>query len=406
MKYLSILILLVFGFYGFSQEYAFKADLMPVSKTGYYKIVLSPEIISKLNSQFSDIRIYNQDIEVPYIFGQDKRVEEKELFNTYEIIEKQHIKKWGYTRIVIHNPEKSAINNIVLRIKNADVRKHLKLNASYDKKNWYVLKDNYDYNSIENSENTSEIRVLNFPLSDYEYYELLIYDVFDKPINIIEAGYYNRTFENGKFFKIENIPVQIRDTLKETIISLALQGNYVDKMVLNIVAPKYYYREAELFVKRTKVQKKRSYHYEQTIGSFKLISNSNNEFSLNNASYNTLYVRIKNNDDLPLQIKNVEFFQLKKYLIAQLDTDKKYVLKFSNKEALKPIYDLKYFADSIPDSLPQVTPKKIEPIKQINKTEQEGNFNIKSYWLWICIILVAGLLFFISVKMVKEREIN
>lgn len=384
------------------QEYNYKADIESPAENGFYKILLSPEITSKLNPEFYDIRLYDtNNIEVPYILHKESRINEQELFVEYEIIETQHFRRRAYTRIVIHNPDKTEIDNIVLRIQNADVKKGLKLNASNNNRDWYVLKDNYHYNSIYNSQNTSEIRVLNFPLSDYEYYELLIDDYFDKPINITEAGYYNRVRENGKYTEIESITYTIKDTLKETTITIPVKS-YIDKISFEIDAPKYYYRQAEIYVKRKSISKKKEIVYNDYFKYFKLISNSGNIFGIDNYKADTIYINIKNNDNAMLSIKDIRIYQLNKYITTELNSENSYQLKYSDKEALRPNYDLKYFTDSIPHNLETIITKAPEKISKSDETAQAGNLNFRSYWLWISIVLIALLLSYMSFKMIKD----
>ena len=387
------------------QSFNYKADIEHVNENGFYKILLSPEITSKLNSQFFDIRLFDtNNTEVPYILNREQSVNERELFVEYDIIEKKHLWYVGVTRIIIRNREKTEINNIVLRIKNADVRKKLKLNGSNDYKNWYVIKSDYDYNSISSNVNTSEIRVLNFPLSNYEYYELLIDDYSDRPIDIIQAGYYDLVTENGKYTELENIAFTVLDTLKETIITVPVHGNYIDKISFEIDAPNYYYRQAEMYVKRTRKLKKRESSYNESIANFKLISNSGNTFHFDNLNEDTICIRIKNNDDSSLKISNINLYQLNKYITAELDTQNMYCLKFSDKNTGKPNYDLKYFTDNIPDNLKVISTKLPEKISKTDELGGRGNFNIRNYWLWISIILIAVLLSYMSFTMIRENK--
>jgi hypothetical protein len=400
-RLITIFILLVCSISIYGQNFEYKASIDSIEHIGFYKILLSPIINSTLNENFDDIRIFDkQHAEIPYILYKEKPLNEKELFVEYEIIEIEHIKKHRYTRLVIRNPKKTSISNIVLRIKNADVRKRLKLNASYDNKTWFVLKDNYYYNSIKGENNNSEIRILKFPKSDYEYYELLIDDYYDKPINIIQAGYYNTFNENGKFTTLKNIDWVRKDSLKETLITIVSKSHYIDKIALNITAPKYYHREALILLKQVNSKNKKGI---KTINSFTLESNNSNSIIIDNIKEDTLFIRIKNNDNEGLTIESISFYQLNKYLVAELNSSNTYHLLLSDEKADKPIYDLHYFKDSIPDYLQIINTHSIEKldIKEIGKDE---NFSISKYWLWISIILIALLLSYMSIKMLKEEK--
>lgn len=404
MRRVIISILIISSFVSYGQMFDYKADINKIDSNGFCKILLPQEVTSKLKYDFSDVRIYNsENIEVPYILRAENAINEKELFFEYKIIEKKHLKTKGYTRIVIHNPAKNKINNIVLRIKNADVRKQLKLNASYDNKTWYVLKDNYYYNSINSYNETSEIRVLNFPLSDYEYYELLIDDFYDKPINITKAGFYDLVKENGKYSEIKNISFLISNINKESIIKIPVNNNYIDKISFKISNPKYYHRNAEIYVKKTVNARKQKKVYESHIGSFNIISNSSNSFNIRNLQTDTLFVKIQNNDNQAVKIYDIKLYQLNKYLITELSSEDTYTLKFSDKKANKAVYDLEYFSDKIPENLNIL---EVSNIRQISKTKtnNSNNINFSSYWLWISVIGIAALLAYMSYSMIREKK--
>ncbi len=405
MRKLLIISLLALSVSLFGQHYKYKAPVNKVERNEFVRITLSPEITSKLRNDFTDIRIYDTaNVEVPYIFYQEKRVNEKELFVDYAILTTVHDKKRGYTRIIIRNPSKSKINNIVLRIKNADVRKRLKLNGSYDQENWYVLKDNYYYNSIESNFNTSEIRVMNFPWSDYEYYELLIGNYFDRPINILQAGYYNLVKENGKYTPIETADYTTYDTLRQTLIGIPIGENFIDKIVFSIDTPKYYHRDVQVFVHETIKHKRKKRIQEKRLANFQLISNSGNSFMLNNIHADTLFIRIQNQDNPSLQIHQIKLFQLNKYLVADLNKNNSYRILFGDSKAEAPKYDLEYFSDSIQEYLNEVGTGDIVKLPSPNKDKSDGNFNLNEYWLWIIIIGVALLLAYMSYGMIKDRK--
>lgn len=387
------------------QTYSHQVSVPSVEESGFYKILLPPAVTSALKPDVSDIRIYDSsNLEVPYLLEKEKPINKKELFVAYEIIAKKHFKTkdGGYTRIVIHNPDKNKINNIVLRVNNADVRKQLKLNASYDNENWYVLKDNYYYNSVESNTKTSEIRVLNFPLSDYEYYELLIDDFFDKPINIFQAGYYNSTEEEGKYSELKSGLFAEADTLKETIVAVPV-CNYIDKIAFQISAPEYYKRAVTFFVKQKRTNRKRTEIIERKVGEATLVSNSDNAFSFQNLKADTLFVRIENEDNRALKIDSIRLYQLNKYLIAKLAANQSYHMKFSSDLATKPVYDLKYFSDEIPPNLKVLD---VSHIVEIGKpsSETSNNIDFANYWLWVVIIGLAVLLAYMSYSMLNEKK--
>lgn len=386
------------------QKFQYKASVNEIKDDGFYKIALSPEITAHLHNGFADIRLFGSNAEVPYLLHKENAVTQQEFFVEYDIIEIEHFKNRRYTRIVIHNADKNEIDNIVLRVKNADVKKNLKLNASNNNKDWYVLKDHYDYNSIAHRKKESEIRVLNFPTSNYEYYEILIDDFRDQPIYVEQAGYYDLVKENGQYTELENLLFTQQDTLKETVIAVPLRGNYIDKITFDVKAPKYYHRKASLYTKRIRKGKKSSSSYTVTQKQFELISNSSNTLYLKGFKEDTVFIRIENKDDAALNIQGIYLFQLNNYITAELLAKETYTLKFADREAKRPNYDLKYFADNIPQNILTINTGVPQQLFKSEQKQQSGNANIQDYWLWICVIVVGFLLFYMSYKMVKDKK--
>jgi hypothetical protein len=184
-----------------AQDWHWQADLDDIAKDGFYKINISPEIVSASENNNGDIRIYDaSDNEIPFIIDKEQSVNLKEFFVEYKIITNETQRKWPYySQIIIHNPKKNEISNFQFIIRNADVSKNLKLSGSDDAAHWYVIKDKYRFRSIYNDESTSVIKILNFPNSNYEYFEILIDDWRDNPINIQKAGYFDTAVEEGKY---------------------------------------------------------------------------------------------------------------------------------------------------------------------------------------------------------------
>jgi hypothetical protein len=385
----------------FSQDFKWESKTAKVEKTGFNQIVLSTELSGMLKPDLADLRIYDSTgNEVPYIQYSEKPILYKQMFKEYTIIKKEH--KYDYTRLVIHNPKKSEITNFSLVIKNADVRKWLTLNASDDQKEWYALKEHYYFQSFYNDDNTSEIRVLNFPKSNYEYYELLIFDYFDNPINILKAGYYDWSVETGKYSQINNVKISQTDTLKQSIIKISFdQQQYIDKLQFIVDGPEFYFRDASISIVKSIIVKGEAQSEYEEIKPTKITSNSENVITFSAFPAKELYLIIQNFDDKPLRIKEVKAFELNHYVIANLNEGGTYSLKFGDNKLNPPIYDLKFFTDSIPDNLPQITTGNIKNIEKIAVQENKP-FYSNPFFIWIVIAFVAIIIALISIKMIKE----
>lgn len=383
----------------YSQSYQWKSELEKNDSSGFYSIDIQPDIMSKLNSNFSDIRIRDeQEKEVPYFIKKEPFSVTKRVFKEYELKAKI---KWrnGATVLVVENQEKDTINNIQLQIKNFDVRKHLELAGSDDYENWYTIKENYLFRSADGKQTTSEVKSLNFPYTDYRYYRIIIYDWYSLPINVLKIGYYDTYQEEGKFKQLASPALSCFDSVetKQTYINVNFKETpYFDKLIFKVDKPTYFYRNARICLKHT--DKKGRVYYE-TLEYITLNSNSDLTFYQSDFKYKEFYVVIDNEDNPPLENIKIEGYQLNRYLVAHLNSDNKYKLVFGNKKINNlPNYDIAHFKNSMPVAIPILTTGAIELIKYKLKKK----ITTSTLWIWGAIGLVALLLGYMSYKMITE----
>lgn len=389
----------------FAQEYQFQAPIDAVKTSGYHKVLLSPEVLGQLNSNKGDIRIYNeQGIETPYLLTQETGTSTTAVFKEYEIIDK-HFVEDDISYLVFQNPDKKKVNNISIIVQNTDVRKQARLSGSDDNKTWYVIKNDFLLHSMHNNSETTELKILNFPLSNYAFFKLEIDDYWKLPINILKVGYYDYQKYLGQITTY-NIPViHQNDSAKRSFYKLDFpQKKYLEKLSFTMSGADYYRRHTSILEKRETINRKKevSYHF-TSIGTFELNSNSTNTITLGNKSTNELYIEINNLDNQPLNIENVTGSFLNKYLVVDLSPTQKYTIKYGDKNANSPSYDLLAFKDQIPTNLTVInhaTPSSLVEIKP-KKIHEKGYFDNK-YLIWIIIGVVGVILAFISIKMVKE----
>lgn len=390
-----------------AQKYTWQASVDTVPNKGFYNILLSPSITGNLKDDLTDIRLFDdKNVEIPYLHRSESPVTNKLLFKEYKIVSKE-ILKGCCTRIILENKEKNKINNVSIAVKNADVQKKFKLSGSDDQKNWFVIKDNYVFHSIYNASETSEIKLLNFPLSNYPYYKIEINDSVSAPINILKIGYYDTYSEAGKYVEVPEVIVSQEDSvkLKKTFVKISFStAQVIDKLELEIQGPAYYLRKVSVCeLKRDSIKKRKSYTYFDQLLEVDLRSNDPNTLYFSNLKTKELYLIIENGDNQALQIHSVKAYLLNNYLTAYLETGNKYMLKFGNDQLAGPNYDLKYFQDSIPQNTPLISTGKItELIKE--EIQNESSWSKNKTILWVVIGLVVVLLTIMSVKMIKEMK--
>lgn len=388
----------------YGQEFAYKSEVAPVTDTAYYRITLSPDLLGQLRPDQSDLRLYSDDgQEQPYLLRQEREMLSTSLFKEYEIIKKEY-KKNAISYLIFDNPGKQAIDNVSLLVNNTDVQKRARLSGSDDQENWYVIKDNYLLHSMASEEETTELKILNFPLSDYAYFKLEINDNWKLPINILKVGYYDTQKEKGLMTSFEDIGVDQKDSLKTSYVKLNLTKLiYLEKLHFEVSGAEYYSRQARVMVKRERLnRKKKKEIFYETLASFDLNSNSENEVTLGGRALQEIYIEIENKDNQPLVVEKVRSSYLNKYMVAKLLPSLSYRIMFGDEELRSPDYDMAAFADQIPKDAVKIVHQQIIPLFAAEEIEEEPSLFDNVYLVWSVIGLVGIFLAVISVKMIKE----
>jgi len=383
-----------------AQVYRSEAKISRPGESGYYHILIEPRISAHLNSDFSDIRIFEKGrTEVPYIIREEKAFTAKKLFTGYSIVSKDQV-KGCCTRLVLQNPSGSRISSLSLFMRNSDVHKKMRLSGSDDKAAWYVIKENYEVNSVFSDSGTAEIKILDFPLSNYEYYLLEIDDSTTAPVNILSAGYYTTYSRIGNYTELPAPSIMQSDSssVKRSFVKVSFNAPYnFDRLAFEIEGPKHYLRNARLMVidEKGKIAP-------YAAATFTLSSRAQQQPDIGLKKVKDFYLVIDNNDDVPLKIKGISGFQLTRYLAAYLEKDKEYILRFGSSTAGFPTYDVEYFRDSIPSDIPLVTVGEVITAgTNEQKTERSSTEKIL---IWSAIGAVVILLGFMSFKMVREMK--
>lgn len=399
----SWLIGLFISVQAYGQDFRFEAAVSTGADSGFYRIELSPELLGQTERDLSDLRLYDdKGEEQPYIIQSESAVARQSLFREYEIIDKAY-KENAVSYLIFKNEKKEKIDNVSFLVKNTDAKKRARLSGSDDQENWYVIKDNYLLHAMQSDEETAEMKILNFPLSDYAYYKLEINDSSRLPINILKVGHYDTQLAKGLSTLFKCPRIEQKDSAKVSYVTLSYETPvYMERLQLVVSGAEYYSRMATVKVKRTGRNKKnKPYTYYESLGKFELNSNSENQISFNGTVAKELVLKIYNRDNQPLKVEQVLAYYFNRYVVADLEASSRYSLKFGDLSLRKPQYDLEQFRDDIPDDLPRIKHESVASLSTPDKQEKSGFWNNK-YLVWFVIAVVGFGLTYISFKMVKE----
>ncbi|KAA3436042.1 DUF3999 domain-containing protein [Rufibacter hautae] len=403
----SALVLLCFG--AQAQDFAWQAQLAPVTQRGYHRVLLSPQVTGHAQPNLEDVRLFNAKGQaVPYLLRSEVPVQYRTLFKPYQILRYTR-KPGGTSELLVHNPEKRSINNISLLIGNAEVRKQVSLSGSDDQQDWYVLKEQDLLYAIRNTQKTAEVKLLDFPLTDYRYFRLQLNDSASAPLNILQAGYYDTYSEAGKYTRIPVHSFTRVDSAQNHTTYLRLrfgQPVYPEQVTFHISAPQLYHRPGKVVLGKEKVyqrrrKKRRRARMEEISVPLLLSSNAPAVLDLPRQKVEELVIQIENADNPPLTLDSVQVLQLNRYLVAALEPNQAYTLRFGNEKLAAPEYDLEFFQDSIPRNLPVV---QVQAVKALAAAKKKTRSNGSKILIWAAIALLAAGLGYMTVRLLRDME--
>ena len=409
MKRIILISFLILGFWTLrSQDFMYQAELPIVDSSGYYHIFLSPDVTSKLNYKFSDLRIFDKkNNEIPYIRLAEDEIYKTAKSRTVKILQNEHkvIKK--HTYLLVHNSNMQLINNFDIIVNNPmGAEAWINISGSNNLKNWNILKNNARYMPEFSDSVTAEIRIDDIPETKFEYYRIFIFDYNKTIFEVQKVLNYDIPKREVKFVELDNPSFTQDDSTEanQTILKLFYDNpQYIDKIKFYIKSPDNYLRTAEIVKKDSATGKRiRLQFYDQNQKDFYLCSDSINEILLSRYYAQNLFLIINNNDDKPLQFSKVRAFQREEFLVAYLEKGKNYSVYFGNKNVPPPIYDLKFFKNKIPVICQEIPIKNIILIDEQSK--DKSKIKVKAIYLWIAFGVVILILAGISFKMFASKK--
>jgi hypothetical protein len=387
-----------------TEGYKYYAALDSVKTAGFYKIILSPEINAHLKTDYSDVRIVNADNKwVPHILHA--------AFQEYgDISIKEELKfaieenNKSNTNILI-SYNKTAINNIGLIIKNTAAERYCKLSGSDDNIKWFVINDSILIDPSTDDENTETGFRIDFPNSNYANYKVEIINNNKDPFNIKQIVHYTSGVKISKI-KLNEIQNPVgkllqKDSGKVSYIRVTQEQSFhFDMLNLKVKGSKYFSRKLDLYIPEN--DNNSFSNMGSFVNSFNISNNSNLHFNFSIQASKVFYLKIYNEDNLPLIVLDVATSINERYLATYLEKGQDYKLVLENKIASKPNYDLQKTFPSIKDTLPALTLKEIMPFKENNITVLATKNN--KWIIWAALVAGLFILLLLTKKMIKEVD--
>jgi hypothetical protein len=401
-----------------AQNFKSKAKVNAVKNSGYYKIKLGSAITANAQNQFTDLRLFDDDgLEVPYLLKKDNLNTSSNSFSNFEYTQVKN--ENGQQIITVQNPNNLELNNLEIRMANADADRLVKISGSTNNTDWYVVKDKF-YFTNSGKDNASEIyRVLEFPTTTYAYYKIEIKNKNNDPLNIKSIGQSKLSSVENNLQLVSEFKYTIKDSSDKNtyIFCTNAPANCIDKLSFKIPAPDMYLRTCTFYKNEqnntnddayisASVARKKMYDRNNNSPSWQFDLNSNQKGSvyindyLANEKIDSFTIVIANNDNAPLKIESITASQLASYSIAKLEANKNYYLYFGDSTIEMPHYDLVYFENKIPKEMEIISTGPV--IDKAIKTKDEYSGTKDKYIVWIGLAIVSAILIYLTTNMMKK----
>lgn len=403
MKTNLLYIVCFLPFLGLAQSFDFKAEIFEIEEK-WQEINLEATVLSKIQSDFSDIRIYEigeaKDIlEVPYFI----RSLENELTTkgvNFKLL--NQVKKDGDLYLSFKTINNIEVNEISLNLNEENYNYKLDLQASNNQKEWFQVLEDYRILSIKNASTNYKFNEIRFANTQYKYYRIRIKNA--EKTSLKSASIKQKINKPGVYEAFEN-EIKQEEKNKISYVTINLKNRVpVSQLQVFLVTEIDYYRALKIKYLVDSVPTGKGWHFNYaSLSNSYLSSLEKTAFSFETVFTNKILLEIHNQDNQPLNIKKVALKGPKHQLIARYSgkNTNSYML-FGNTNIRKPQYDLLNFKENIPSNIKQA---KLGKIEHLNAVQETNNFLNNKLWLWAILILIIAILAYSSLVMLKNKTV-
>lgn len=373
----------------------------------FYSVKLSPELVSQLKSGWNDLRILDfsgsDTVEVPYLLETLNNYESEQKIISFNLINTTHDARYSYLTLKVN--DKKVINHIRLDITEPEFDKWIRVEGSHDNKSWFTISERLRIVRFQNSEERFEYTSLDFPNSQYAYFRLKFDNTHSSRLNVsnVYAFETERKEHSYSEVKISNWKQTENKKEKKSELIVDLPVAYrINHIRINASGNKDFYRNINVYQSVTVHTKKGDTEVWHMLNTSVFSSLDSNKISCFDEQTKKLKIEILNNDDQPLEIKDIKAFAEQVRLVAELPASDNLYLLYGKPNDQAPVYDLVHFKTKIPADVPEIT-YGAEQVYTAVLPAKSPLINSKN-WLWGAMSLIMVVIAFFSFRLLKNQS--
>ena len=297
-------------------------------------------------------------------------------------------------------PTNESINTISLNFGDKNFDWRVRLEGSFDQKEWFTILDNYRILGILKDETNYQFTKLNFKEASYRYWRVCVNSDLQPQF---EAAELYKTVKSEQKYIIRNAQktdVQQLNSKKQTVIDIELKQNLPISFVKIKVKDTIDYVRNVTIRYQNDEQNQRPIWHLVTMGS--LSSLSENAFKFEEIKAKYLKITVRNGDNVPLNFEKIEVKGEPIELITRFTIPANYYLFYGNKNATPPQYDIENFRKNVPKDLIALTLGHEEMNDKTSPKLKEPFFK-NPLWLWAVMLIIMLILGWRTMKMMKAN---
>ena len=408
MRRTDLLVLFLLPFGATAQSPQWRAPVDAVPDSGYRAIVLSPDVVGRSAPDLRDLRLVDdRGSEVPYVLEVEPKLRESVRLVPFTLV-RNEVVPGKNTIVEIDAGSDALVDELHLSIRNAQVTKPMRVTGSDDRENWYMLRDlRLDLNG-DRTRTTSELRIVDLPLSRYRYYRIVLNDSLSAPVQVLDVGHSGRVRSEGRYIRLPEAQWEQRNEKgRSTIHISAPYGMVIERLTYAVEQHGPYQRSGHVQVKRIvqdrqgrRRRKVRERTETETLDHVVLTSHDGGMVEGLQLREDPFDLLIDNASDAPLVIQELVCWQRERRILADLRPGRSYWLTTGDENMSPPRYDLVHFKDSIDLLGPSLG---AGPMMAIEQQVQGPGDGLSEHWVWVGIVLLMVLMAWSAWRMLRPR---
>jgi Protein of unknown function (DUF3999) len=371
----------------------------------WHTLTLPDSVYERLYTE-EDFRIIGftkkgDTVEVPYIFkgkngSNTEGVSSRSI--AFKILNQSHNQDGFY--YTFESPTAESLNTIQLNFNNKNFDWRIRLEGSFNQNEWFTLLDNYRIVGISNSETDYQFTKLNFKEATYRFWRVRINSTSQPELASAELYKFIKTEINYIKTNTQGIDIQQLKEEKETVGFIELKQIVPFSFIkINVKDTLDYVRRVSIEYRNEEKTSRPIWH---TITTASLSSLSDNIFEFNAIKAKHLKITVRNGDNKPLGLGEIEIQTIPTELIARFTEPANYFFFYGNKKASPPQYDIENFRKNIPKDLFPIL-LGLEETNDNTVLKPSEPFFKNKLWLWGIMLIIMLALGWQTMKMMKAQ---